>query len=288
MKLLICAAMILTLLLPLAAVASAGEVSWTSGRDAETGIRYITFGSGEKTMVIVPGLSIGYVTDSAQAVVDGFSQFAKDFTVYLFDIREDVPEGYDLAHMGEDLTKAIINLGLKDIYLYGCSMGGMQSIYIAGTHPELVKKAVVASSACRANDTSNAVIGSWIASAKAGDCHALTADMGQKIYSRAFYEANAGAFDAMADALDEETLTRFVHTASAIPDMDLTEQAKAIRCPVLAMGSEGDEVLTAQGAKEIAGLTGGELYLYGGEYSHAVYDEEPGLRVRALDFFLGE
>lgn len=255
------------------------------GKDIDTGIRYVSFGNGENTMVIVPGLSIGYVTDQAQAIEGAFSAFAEDYTVYLFDIREEVPEGYTLQAMGEDLATAIQNLGLKDICLYGCSMGGMQSIYIAGTYPELVKKLTVVSSACKANEISNSTIQNWIDLAKEEKCHELTESMGQLIYSPAVYEASKEVFSAMADALTAEDLTRFVNTASVIPDMDLTKQAEAIQCPVFVIGSEGDKVLSVEASALIAELTGGELYLYGKESPHAVYDEAPDLRDRVKAFF---
>lgn len=35
----------------------------------------------------------------------------------------------------------------------------------------------------------------------------------------------------------------------------------------------------------IAQLTGGELYLYGAEYPHSVYDETPNFRERVKEFF---
>lgn len=256
-------------------------------KDNETGLtmRHISFGSGKKTMVIVPGLSIGYVTDFAQALEDLFSAFTADYTVHLFDVRDDVPEDYTIRDMGEDLVTAIKALGLNHIYLYGCSMGGMESIYVAGTYPELVEKLAVASSACKSNDTSNAVIGSWIRLAEAGAYHELTDNMGRLINSRHIYEASREAFSAMADALTPEAVTRFINTARAIPNMDLTKEAVRIKCPVLVLGSKGDQVLTAEASCQIAEITGGELYLYGEEYPHAVYDEAPDLRDRVKAFW---
>lgn len=249
------------------------------------GIRYISFGSGEKTMVVVPGLSIGYVTDSAAAIEAAFSGFTQEYTVYLFDIRDDVPEDYTISRMGEDLVAVIQELGLKNIYLYGCSMGGMQSIYIAGHYPELVEKVAVAASACELNETARTVVSNWIQLAQAGARQELMADMGQRIYSKAFYDANKEAFAAMADGLTEETLTRFVRTASAIPSMDLTAEAAAIQCPILILGSAGDQVLTGQASARIAEITGGEFFLYSEAYPHAVYDEAPDLRDRVSAFF---
>lgn len=258
------------------------------GTDAETGIRYCCFGEGKKTMAVVPGLTIGFTTDNAQALGEIFSDFTDDYTVYVFDVREAVPADYTLRRMGEDLSVAMKNLGLKNVFLYGCSMGGMESICVAAAHPELVEKLVVAASACKANETSDAVIGSWVDLAKAGKCRELTTDMGQKIYSQAFYEANKDAFAAMADGLTGESLTRFVNTAAAIVNMDLTGEAAAVRCPVLVLGSEGDQVLTAAASAEIAQITGGELYLYGEEYPHAVFDEAPDFRNRVKAFFDAE
>ena len=51
------------------------------GKDANTGIRYVSFGHGEKTMVVAPGLSTGFVVDNAQAVADVFSAFTDEYTV---------------------------------------------------------------------------------------------------------------------------------------------------------------------------------------------------------------
>lgn len=248
-------------------------------------MRHISFGSGEKTMVIVPGLSIGYVTDNPQAIEDAFSAFTKDYTVHLFDVRDDVPEDYTIRSMGEDLAAEIRALGLAHVHLYGCSMGGMESIYLASHYPELVEKLAVASSACEMNATASAVLGSWIRLAKAGAYHELTDDMGKRIYSQPVYEASRQVFSAMADALTQESVDRFIRIAGAIPGMDLSAEAAQIRCPVLVLGSRGDRVLTVQGPCRIAEITGGELYLYDEAHSHAVYDEAPDLRVRVKAFF---
>ncbi len=248
-------------------------------------IRHISFGTGKKTMVIVPGLSIGYVTDYAQAIENAFSAFVDDYTVYLFDVRDDVPENYTVRDMGEDLVTAIKGLDLDHVYLYGCSMGGMESMYVAGEYPELVEKIVVAASACKSNDTSDAVIGNWIRLAAAGRYHELTENMGKLINSQRVYEASSKAYSAMADGLSSESAHRFINIANAIPKMDISETAAKINCPILILGSKGDKVLTAEASAVIAEITGGELYLYGAEYPHAVYDEAPDLRDRVKAFF---
>ena len=254
-------------------------------KDAAAGIRYIKIGRGEKTMVVVPGLTIGYVTDNADALMEACAPFADDFTVWVFDIREDVPEGYTIRDMGDDLASAIKTLGLEHVHLYGCSMGGMESIYIAGTYPELIEKLVVSSTACRANETTNRVFSNWIRLAKEGKCRELTADMGQKIYSEPVFEASRPVFEAMADGLNGEMLGRFVNTTAVMLDIDLSEEAAAIKCPVFVFGAYGDKVMTGEATLQIADITGAQVYMFGRECSHAIYDEVPELKVKARDFF---
>lgn len=254
-------------------------------KDTDPGIRYVSFGNGEKTMVVIPGLNIGYVTANKEGLENAFAAFTEDYTIYVFDVRDEVPEDYSIAGMGDDLVTVFNKLGLTDIHLYGCSMGGMQSLYIAGKYPELVKKVAVAASAAKANENSNKVIENWIALAKEGKCRELTANMGQLIYSASFYEANEKAFETMADGLTEEVLGRFCNTARVIVDFDITKEAASIKCPVFILGSEGDRVLTGDASKEIAEITGGELYMYGEDQPHAVYDEAPDLKGRVKDFF---
>ncbi|MCF0111427.1 MAG: alpha/beta hydrolase [Erysipelotrichaceae bacterium] len=254
-------------------------------KEETTQIRYISFGTGEKTMVIVPGLSTGYVTDSAQAVADGFAAFTEDYTVYLFDVREEVPEGYTIEEMGNDLASVMISLGLHDVYLYGCSMGGMESLYIAGTYPKLVKKLTVVSSACEENAVLNETIGNWVKLAEENKRTELTLDMGQKIYTTALFEAYREVFEGMGEGLDETMLTRFTRLATAIRNLNLTETAGKITCPVLVIGSEGDQVLSGDASVRIAEVTKGELVMYPEDSSHAIYDEIAEVKEKAKEFF---
>lgn len=248
-------------------------------------MRCVSFGSGEKTMVVVPGLSLNFVTDNAQLLENNFAPFTDEFTVYVFDVKEDVPEDYSLFQMGDDLAAAIQDLGLSNIYMLGCSMGGMESICVAGRYPELVKKVVVAASSCKANENSDRVFSRWIKLAKEGKCRELTDDIGQKIYSKAVYEANREVFSAMADNLTDSLLSRFVRSAGAMVGADITEEASHIRCPMLVVGSLGDEVMTAKASEQIADITGNELLMYGKEFPHAVYDEAPDFLEKVRTFF---
>lgn len=248
-------------------------------------MRYMRFGKGEKTMVILPGLSPFHVTDSADAVAAGFASFTEEYTVYLFDVRDDVPEGYTMQQMAEDTVSVFTALGLRDIDLYGVSMGGMVSVYIAGEYPELVDSLVLASTSCRSSATACEVLGEWVRLADAGDRMGLAVHGAEHVYSAATCDAYGDALYAGYDTLTGDALVRFSRSASAILDFDFTAQAEKITCPVLVLGSEGDEALGTEAVRELAERTGAELYLYDACYGHAVYDEAPDFRDRILAFF---
>ena len=63
-------------------------------------MRYARFGSGKQTVVIIPGLNLGSVVDSADAVALQYKIIADRFTVYLFD-RKNISDSkysvYDMA-----------------------------------------------------------------------------------------------------------------------------------------------------------------------------------------------
>ena len=52
---------------------------------------FIRFGTGKKTLVILPGLSIRPVTGGGESIAKHHAVLADEFTIYLFDRRKNVP-----------------------------------------------------------------------------------------------------------------------------------------------------------------------------------------------------
>ena len=88
---------------------------------------------------------------SAELIANEYKLMEKDFTVYVFDRRSDLPPVYSVREMARDTAEAIMQLSLKDIYLYGASQGGMIAQCIAIDHPEVVEKLILAVTAPSAN-----------------------------------------------------------------------------------------------------------------------------------------
>lgn len=247
------------------------------------------FGKGDKTMVILPGLSVGSVLRSAHSIERSYALLAEHFTIYLFDRRLDLPPVYTVQEMAQDTAAAMDALGLKDVCLFGASQGGMMAMIIAITRPDLVAKLILGSTAARTADHSRSVLANWLRLAKENDGEALYLDFGEKLYPPGLFRLYHNALAAAGRAVTEEDLARFIILASGAKGFDVLDRLKEIRCPVLVIGDTADAVLGVEATKEIAEVFAGRpdcgSYLYEG-YGHAVYDTAPDYRERMLRFFL--
>ena len=130
-------------------------------------MKYMRFGrEGAAPIVILPGLSVQYVTDSAEAVAAAYGKLAADYDLYLFDRRTDVPEEYGIRQMAEDTAQAMQILGLHQAGIFSVSQGGMIAQALAVRYPQLVSAMVLGSTACRATAQTQDIVCSWIKLAK--------------------------------------------------------------------------------------------------------------------------
>lgn len=247
-------------------------------------MEYDVFGQGEKTMVIIPGLSVKSVMLSAEAVESAYASFAQDHTVYMFDVRKNVPEGYSLFDFAEDTAAVMKSLGIEKADLFGASMGGMVSLMITAGHPELVSRLMVAATKSRKTESDPGTITLWREDAEAKDRKKLAEDMTDLIYCEETLKAFRETLLEGLKDITEEELRRTEILTKAIDAFDGYDRLGKITCPVFAVGSEGDRVFGTEGVREIAEATGGELYIYR-EYGHGLYDEAPDFRDRMHAFF---
>ncbi len=250
---------------------------------------YCRFGSGDKTFVILPGLSVQSVMGAKDAIEDAYSVMKDDFTTYVFDRRKTVPGGYSIADMADDTAEAIKELGLTDIYVFGASQGGMIGMSLAIRHPEIVKKLVLGSTSSHVWPTQRAVVDRWIELAQMKDREGLYQEYGKEIYPPDAYEQCKDMLTEAAASVTDEELERFVILASSIREFNVTDELKKIKCPVLALGVYEDSVLDSDATMEIAeNLDYREdfaLYMYKG-FGHAAFDTAPDYKKRMLDFML--
>ena len=250
-------------------------------------MNYFRFGRGEKTLIILPGLSIQSVAGCADAVAQEYAALTDDFTIYVFDRRTNLPSAYSVYEMAEDTVKAFSALGLKDVFLFGASQGGMMGLVIAIRHPELVRKLVLGSASSHLREEQYRVLKEWSRLAEQKDPVGLYLDFGEKIYPPAIFRQYRQALISLAGTVTDRDLERFVILAEGTRGFDVSEELGKIRCPVLAIGAFEDAVLDADATMEIAERLDERrdfrLYMYTG-FGHAAFDTAPDYRERVLCF----
>ena len=247
---------------------------------------YCRFGHGAEALVILPGLSVQRVMGLADAVAQAYQPLAEDFTIYVFERRNELPDAYPVQDMARDTAEALRALGLGPVCLFGASQGGMMAMEIAMEHPELVRRLILGSTSARVTEAQTRAVENWIRLAKAGDAAALYLAFGEAIYPKDVFEQSRALLLAAAETVTDEDLNRFVILAEGLRGFDVEAELDKIACPVLVLGSTDDRVLGGEASARIAErVKDGELYMYDG-YGHAVYDLAPDYKERMLRFLI--
>lgn len=247
-------------------------------------VRYMKFGSGEKTFVILPGLSIHSVLNSASAVREAYKAFGDEYTVYLFDKPDDIAPGCSLYDIATSTASAFDELGITSADIFGASQGGMIALLLLLDRPDLCGRVILGSALSRPNDTFLSVTEDWIRKAQKRDEEGLLKSFVECVYSKKTVEEYGKAIIEGNMGITEEEYERFIALASSSLSFDVSKRLGKIMSPVLVLGSEGDRVVTGEASREIASKIGCKCFLYPSTYGHAVYDEAPDYRKRMLDF----
>ena len=137
----------------------------------KTEMEYVSFGTGEKTLVMLPGLGDGLKTARGLAVPFAlmFRQYAGDYRVYALSRKNALAEGCSTRDMARDTREAMDLLGIERADVIGISQGGMIAQYLAVDSPQAVGKLVLAVTLARQNPLIEEAVGSWLRMAEADD-----------------------------------------------------------------------------------------------------------------------
>lgn len=247
---------------------------------------YIRFGSGAKTLVMIPGVGDGLKTVRGAALPFAlmYRALAAEFTVYVFSRRAELPAQMSTREMAADLNEAMERLGLRGAALVGVSQGGMIAQWLVIEHPDKVSKLVLAVTAARPNDTIREAISGWCAMARRGDYRAIMLDTAERSYSPKRLPAARLSCRLMGNLGRPKSFDRFLTQAAACLGHDAYDRLGEINCPTLVIGGTDDRIVTDAASKELAGaIPGAELFLYEG-LSHGLYEEAPDFQERVAAF----
>ncbi len=252
----------------------------------DTDMYYASFGKGNKTLIVLPGLSDGLSTVKGKALLlsSPYKKFFEKYTVYMFSRKNNMPEGYTIRDMADDQALAMKALGIANACVMGVSQGGMIAQYIAVYHPEVVQKLILVVTAPYANEIAKDAVNSWISMAEAGDHESLMVDTAERTYSRAYLDKRRKLFPLIARFTKPMNYDRFLKNANAILEFDAREELSGITAPTLIMAGDEDHIVGNDAPYEFKQNIGNsELCIYKG-LGHGLFEEARDFYNKVYDF----
>lgn len=236
---------------------------------------------------MLPGVSVTSVLGSAAAVETAYQSFDGKYTIYLFEYPKAYPDGAEIPYIADILAEAIHHLELKNCYMLGVSFGGMVGQVLLAKHPELFVSAVLGSTVSRLTEASPKTIARWHAIATNRDIRSLNLAFFDAVYSEEYQIKYAEAIRKALGSGNENDCSIVAIHLGMILRADLRAYAQKIKTPMLVMGAKTDHVFSDKDVSEVAHLVGCEPFFYENA-AHAVFDEEPDFKRRALEHFAAE
>ena len=246
---------------------------------------YITFGKGEKTLVLIQGLNTNDDISGAKlGLMYMYRQFLKDYTIYVFSRPKEVYEGITIDDLANDLASKMEALHLKDTYILGVSQGGMIAQSLAIHYPHLVKKMVLAVTLSKQNDMVENVISHWISLCEQNKMKELILDMTYKLYSPSYVSKYKPFLPLLTILQKPKNIHRFINLAKSCLTCITYDKLSLIACPVLIIGAKQDQIVGDKASYEIQEQLKCDLYMYE-NYGHSVYEEAKDFNQRVYDYF---
>ena len=251
-----------------------------------TEMDYIRFGNGSRTLLMLPGLGDGLQTVKGTALPMAlmYREFCRDFTVWVFSRRKDLPEGYTTRDMARDQAEAMAKLGIGRADVLCVSMGGMIAQWLAIDYPEKVGKLILAVTCARPNPILSGSVEEWVALARQGDHTAFMDSNLRRIYSGDYCRKNRWLVPLLGRLTKPKSYGRFFLQAAACRNHDAYGALTGIRAQTLVVGGGQDKALGGEASEEVAAaIPGAQLKIYA-EWGHGLYEEEKGFNAFVLSF----
>jgi 3-oxoadipate enol-lactonase len=188
--------------------------------------------------------------------------------------RSPVPEApYSIADLGSDLLALLDRTGIARASLFGVSLGGMVSMWVAVHAPERVDRLVLCST--------SAVMGppeSWTERAalvRREGTAAVADSVVARWFTPAFAAAQPDVVARIRGQLAATPAEGYAGCCEAIREMDQRPDLPAIAAPTLVIAAEGDPSTPPAHARAIAGLIPGARLEVLDRGAHLVNVEAP-------------
>ena len=252
---------------------------------SDSGVDYVTFGKGDKTLIIITGLSLQRLGDMSNLTIYSlFYRYAREYKVYIFDRRDHIEEDVSIEDMADELYQSFQELHIDNASIIGISQGGMITQLFAIKYPQKVKKLVLALTLSRNNTISRETIEGWIEMVENGDMDKLNKDSMSKTFSSPILKKLYLINRLFLRSVSKEKRNRFISQAKSILAFDCYNSLDKITCPTLVLGAKKDLVLGVEGARELANSIPHASYYEFDGLGHAAFIESKQFNKMILEF----
>ena len=249
-------------------------------------VDYVTFGTGNQPLVIIPGLGDGLQTVKGMAMPFSITYriLADRYKIYVFSRINELRQGYTTRDMAADVAEAMEVLTITSTYVMGISQGGMIAQWLAADFPERVQKLILAVTTAKPSQLASERIEHWQKLSQSGNFKHLMLDIAQHSYTQKSYQKwrllynVMGIFGRIKDKqrIDIQSVSCLKHDS-----LDFLEK---INCPTLIIGAEKDDVLGVDGSLGLHQHIKDSQLTILPECGHALYEQNKDFQKRVLVF----
>ncbi len=239
---------------------------------------YMTLGSGELPVAVIPGAGDGLATldQTATRLALYFAKRQKRYRLLILSRRQPTPAPFGLERHAEDMLEVMRSLKWPACILECNSAGGPIGQQIAVRAPEQVRGLILSSTFHRSNARTGAVVQDWL------DLIARQkwAEFAWSSIQLTFRPGTVRKYRFIRPLLSwlsppPRDPSRIRHVLQELLDFDNRSLLLAIACPTLVTGGVDDQIIPAEIQTEMAGLIPhSQLKLYAG-YGHGNDQENP-------------
>lgn len=210
------------------------------------GLPALRVGSGERTLVYLPGLSLhpGPITGmERRTTISRLELLGLGYTIHIVG-RRVRPVGTTFEQMAADVITALEELGTP-VDLMGASTGGMVAMHVAAARPDLVSRLVLLITGVRMSDEGREFGQEVVDAARAGRWRTIFGTVvtigARNRFGRAAYRAMGWLLGPHVVGIPKDP-TQFLAELEEWIRTDAEPLLKAIPCPTRIIGGADDRV----------------------------------------------
>ena len=247
---------------------------------------YVTFGTGNQPLVIIPGFGDGVQTVKGMAMPFSITYriLAERYRIYVFSRINELRQDYTTRDMSADVAEAMEVLNITSAYVMGISQGGMIAQWLAVDFPEKIKSLILAVTTAKLSDIGMNRISRWLDLSQTESYKELMFDIASHSYTTKSFGKFKYLYRIMGIFGRIKDKQRISIQAVSCLKHDSLAVLEKINCPTLIIGAEKDNVLGVEASLELHQHIKDSQLTILPECGHALYEQNKNFQNRVLVF----